>query len=228
MAHKPQQYFNILNMRKLFFTIALFCGITSVTAQTTITDVIKSIPQELLPYINNDQRKEINAFTDERDSVEIKNALNGTTTVYTANGTFAQFNLNDITRLQIKLLPVNDTTQIICVAKTVTRPVADSDIKFYSTDWTPIDSDFDLPTSGSTDSILAAFTERPDTMSLTRYEELARNIEPVILSANVSESDDTITFNLSIPFTTKEESNNIKAIIRQKTFKWNGKSFKIC
>lgn len=215
-------------MKKIVLITALLLGMATSRAQTTITDVIKTIPQELLPYIGDEQRKEINEFAGQEDTIEIKNELNGTTRILTANGDFAQLDLNGTTRMQIKLLPVNDTTKIICMAKTVTKPVPDSDIKFYSTDWTPIHSSFNLPVDYKAENLLSVFTQRPDTMTTERYEELLKYIEPVIVSADLSKDNCTITFNIDIPFVQKDEINMIKAIIRQKTFKWDGNNFKIC
>lgn len=214
-------------MRKtVLIATLLLLGIAPVMAQTTVTDIIKTIPQEILPYIDDDQRKEINEFAGVQDTIEIKNSLNGTTRIFTANNSFAQIDLNEAARLQIKLLPLNDSTQIVCLLKTVTKPVPDSEIRFYSTTWSPIASDFNLPLSNNADSLLAYF--ETDTMTVDEYEELKRSIEPVIISADISKDENAITFSLNIPLISKDDYDSIKALIRQKTFKWDGKCFKIC
>lgn len=215
-------------MRKIFFITTLLLSLSSSMAQTSIKDILKTIPQEILPYVNDDQRKEINEFVSQKDTIEIKNALNGTTRIHTSGDNFAQFDLNETTKLQIKLLPVNDSTKIICIAKTVMRPISDSSISFFSTDWAPIHSNFNLPIDNSTETLLSMFTQRPDTMTTARYNELIKCIEPVIISANISNNDYTITFSLDVPFVQKSEIDTYKAITRQKTFKWDGRSFKIC
>lgn len=212
--------------RTVLIVTLLLSGIASAMAQTTVKDIIKTIPQEFLPYIDEDRRKEINEFAGVQDTMEIKNSLNGTTRIFTANDNFAQIDLNEAARLQIKLLPVNDSTQIICLLKTVTKPVPDSKIGFYSTAWVPLSSDFNLSLSNNTDSLLAYFAA--DSMTVDEYEELKRNIEPVIISADIAKDENTITFSLSIPFVPKDDYDNIKAMIKQKTFKWDGKHFKIC
>ena len=40
---------------------------------------------------------------------------------------------------QMKLLPINDSTKVICVVATVCAPACDSHVKFYTTDWKELD-----------------------------------------------------------------------------------------
>ena len=215
-------------MRKTLSIMVLALGMGHGMAQTSIREALKTMPQELLPYISDDQRKEIDEFTAKQDTVTIKNSLNGTTIVCIADSSFAQIDLNETACMQVRLLPVNDSTQIICMAKTVKTPIADSSIRFYSSDWKPIDSEFNLPVNADADSMLAEFTQRPDTMTAARYEELLKYLEPVIVYADIAKENATITLNLSIPFGSKETIDDIRAITRQKTFKWNGSHFKAC
>ena len=71
-------------------------------------------------------------------------------------------------------------------------------------------------------------TQKPDTMSVDRFNELRDYLDPVTISADIPEGGDIITFKINVPFTTKEEKSKVEAIIRQKSFKWDGKSFKTC
>lgn len=65
-------------------------------------------------------------------------------------------------------------------------------------------------------------------MTAARYEELLKYLEPVIVYADIAKDNATITLSLSIPFGSKETIDDIRAITRKKTFKWNGYYFKAC
>lgn len=62
-------------MKLLAFIIFLFCGSVSAMAQQTIKEIIGNMPESVIPYINDDQRAELQKFTGEKDTVKIKNVL---------------------------------------------------------------------------------------------------------------------------------------------------------
>lgn len=59
-------------MRKTLSIMVLALGMMHGMAQTSIREALKTMPQELLPYISDDQRKEIDEFTAKQDTVTIK------------------------------------------------------------------------------------------------------------------------------------------------------------
>lgn len=206
--------------------MALSCGMLTATAQTTIKNVLCNMPESIVPYIGEEQREEICKFTSETDTIKIKNKLNGSTEVTLSGDDFARINLNKSAMLQIKLLPLNDTTQIICMVKTMTTPVKESDVSFYSTDWTPIDNCFGLPQKNEAENPAETFAQRPDTMSENKYEELLGYFEPVTIYADINPKENIITYSISVPLASKAERNELKAIIKPKSYKWDGYNFK--
>ena len=215
-------------MRTLIFIAALFMCATTAKAQTSITKIIETIPREIIPYINDNSREEISKFTDENDSLSVKNELNGNTTIRKRNDDYVRIDLNESSSLQIKLLPVNDTTQIICMVRTMKSPLPESEIAFYSTEWEKLENGYGLPDIHNADSIMAGFTCKPDTMTETKFEELRKYIEPIMVYAGFDDKGQALTFSINIPFTTKDMRNEVKAIIKQKSFKWSNGFFKEC
>lgn len=215
-------------MRTLIFIATLFMCATTAKAQTSITKIIETIPREIIPYINDNSREEISKFTDESDSLSIKNELNGNTTIRKRNDDYVRIDLNESSSLQIKLLTVNDTTQIICMVRTMKSPLPESEIAFYSTEWEKLENGYGLPDIHNADSIMAGFTCKPDTMTETKFEELRKYIEPIMVYAGFDDKGQALTFSINIPFTTKDMRNEVKAIIKQKSFKWNNGFFKEC
>lgn len=215
-------------MRALFLYFLLFLNVSAVTARKTVKDVIKTMPEDIIPYLQDEQWAEIYNFMESKDTLEVKNALNGMTSIDSISESFAKISLNKITEMQIKLLPCNDTTEIICLVKTINRPVKESTVQFFSTNWDYIDDDFNLPNPGDMDAITGLFMERPDSMSEDKFQELSSYMEPVMINADISGADNTIIYNLSLPFIPNDKSEEIKAIIKQNTFKWDGGRFKKC
>ena len=215
-------------MKLLVFIFLLFYSIIPTNAQTSIKEIINNMPEDMMPYINNDQMAELLEFTDKKDSVKIKNVFNGTSSIDSLSLNFAKISLSKATELQLKLLPAGDTTQIVCVVKTIKKPLRESTVKFYSTDWKSLNSEFGLPEKFDTDSILNMFVQRPDTMSEVKFKELCNYFEPVMLTANFENNDNIITFSLSLPFVQKDTYKELNAILKKISFKWDGQKLKKC
>lgn len=146
-------------MKIFALLISLLCCTTNIMGQISIKEVIGNIPDEILPYITNDQKEELLKFTGSKDSVKVKNTFNGATSIDTISFDYAKINMNKTTEIQLKLLRGNDSTQILCVIKTIKSPLKESTVKFYSTEWQAINSTFGLPVDNDEDTILSMFTQ---------------------------------------------------------------------
>lgn len=210
-------------MRFLLLFIFLLSYFSPMSAQKTITDLIKNIPQDIIPYLNDSQQKEFERFLGENDTVEIKNIFDGTLSVYTVGNDFASIKPGDAVELQIKVLSINDSLQIICLVETIDTPVKESHVSFYSTDWHLLKNRFGLPDySELINKFHEMFLCKPQNMTSVKYLELSKSIEPIIISANFAKQSDLIVFSLSLPLMSKEQRDETKAITKQACFKWNG------
>jgi len=214
-------------MKRFSFLIIAVLHLTFSYGQRTMQDVLTSMPGSIVPYIKAEQMAKLCKFSSERDTLKkISNSLNGETSIDTMSVTYAKIALNDMVQMQIKLLTLNDSAQIVCTIKTIRKPSADSEICFYTPDWMKLDCTFGLPSQNDEEGILNLMTVRPDTMSTDRYDELRRKIEPVMVSATFTgDAKLTITYSLSLPLLNKTEREKIKAIIKQKSFNWDGAFF---
>lgn len=216
-------------MRTLAISLLLLLvNISSFATTKTMRDMIRTMPKEMIPYLQDEQWAEVYKFIESKDTLKIKNGLNGITSFDLISNDFANIGLNEITSMQIKLLTRNDSTEIICLVKTINRPVKESTVQFFSTEWEEIEDDFNLPQAKDTEMLIKTFVERPDSISEDKFMELLSRIDPVIINADISSKNNTITYNLSLPFIREEEKEEIKAIIKQNTFKWDGSKFKKC
>ena len=213
-------------MRTLILISVFLLGMQCVKAQKSVKDLLATIPESVVPYLTAEQAAELVKFTDESKTASVKNALNGTTSVDTLAADFASLKLNGVTDMQVRLLPLGDTAQVVCVIKTVNKPVPESTVKFYTTDWKQLDSHFNLPDGGDACLMMSMLTHCPDTMPKTRFDELCKYLDPIIVSADFSNIGQGLTYSLSLPFVQKGDMDEIKSIIRQKSFKWQAGLFK--
>lgn len=204
--------------------ISAFMCFASVSAQK-ISDVWIDMPDSILPYFNKGLRTEMVDSYKIKAGSESKNLLNGTCSIKKLTDSMIDVQLSSAVRMKLCLLPASDSTKVVCMVKTFLSPALESSVFFYSPDWKKLDSMFGLPDMSDAAKMLEMLTVRPDTMSQERFMELRQKFEPVMVSADINESNE-IVLQLSCPFLSKDENNSLGGIIRKRTLKWNGITFK--
>ena len=196
------------------FIIILFAvlGVRQCAFGKSLEEILRAMPSSFIPYLTDNQREEMSKFTEGMKSVEVNNIFNGKTAVDTISSDFAVIRLNAVADMQV-------------MVKTVRKPLAESSISFYTTDWQPVESRFGLPDIGDAGVMMQMLVERPDSIDAIRFNRLCSYIEPVMVSADCSNDDNIITYSLSLPFVTKDKADEIKAVIKKKSFKWDGETF---
>lgn len=226
-------------MKKYALMVLMSACMATSFGQTTITDIIKTMPQGNVPYLSQDQLKELShdadirisaggGLTEDNDTVlNIKNKFGGTTYIEAVSSSYIKLTLNETSCIELKLLTSNNSNQIICAVQTINKPVRESEVKFYDTAWRPVNREFGLINlDADAETLLKLFVARPDTMAESEFDELCKLIEPVVVCADLS-TDGSITYKLSLPFVPHDKKGSIENVIRQKTFKWDGNMFKI-
>lgn len=212
---------------KRVLILLISCVLTSfVEAQVSMRDVWLSMPDSIVPYLNRSLRLEHLDFMDRHVKSEVKNLLHENGVLDTLTNDFASYYLPQASSLELKLLSTNDSTQVICMVKTVMAPEAESEIRFYDTSWNSLAGNYGLPIGTSVEAILKQFTDKPSDMTDNRFEELSKMIDPVMLSASLDVSSPMIILCLSTPVLTKQEKDDVSVITKQISFKWDGTTFK--
>ena len=62
-------------------------------------------------------------------------------------------------------------------------------------------------------------------MSVQRFNELKKTVEPVMISGRLSSKNNSLTLSLSKPLLNKDEKKALDVVLQQVTLVWNGKTF---
>ena len=188
-------------------------------AQRTMRDFIITMPDSLVEYLNKTKRTEMVDFYDMGVKAETFNLLQGSTVLDSLTSTFADISVNKSQRMQLALLPLHEADTLICMVNSFLGEAPESEVHFFNTQWMP------LPSKDFLDEVTASqLMQRPDTMTMERYDELVRFFDPVMIAA-VMTPDSNLIFQLSTPMVTTEEKKQLDAIMLQKKFKWNHQRF---
>lgn len=156
---------------KIILLAALFAfHFSLLTAQTRMRDVIVHMPDSVLALLTSVNRADCVDFREADMPAKVSNRLGGTTELVTLTDDYALWQYTAASQVEMKLLPTNDSTSIICLVHTVQTPVPDSHIRFFDQTWVPLSvtSLITLPHPGTTPSALRTMVLRlsPDTLVL--------------------------------------------------------------
>ena len=204
-------------MKKFFTLILILISINSYSQK--MSDIFKNAPAEILPGFSEA----------DKTMLLVDTALN---TIPNAIGKMQRLNYtedylkiksSEVGNIQIKLLPLVNNTKIICVIKTVCAHSCDSQIQFYSVDWTPIESTSLLPAL----SAETFFDEsKKDSQSYSNALSLI-DMEPISAEFENDSNDLILSFNYKAYIST-ENLDKIKPFIKQDslTLHWDKTSFR--
>lgn len=202
---------------KILLGLLIFIS-TSAFSQK-IDDVFKTMPNSILPGLSEGNRT---MFLVDTGKTVIPYPL-GEIEKLAYSPNFLKMKTSEIGTTQIKLLPLINDTQIICVIKTVCGNACDSNIKFYSTDWKELDANTLLPRI-SAESFLDESKKDTDNY---KFAVSLPDIYPI--SAEFENGSNTLILKLDFKkYLSNEQLAEIKPFIKSETLtlNWNNTSFK--
>ena len=100
---------------------------------------LTAMPNTVLPLLTENDRLDLIDFHDARMEAVVTNQMDGKSRLDTLTEDFACIQYTRSTEVAMKLLPVNDTTDILCMVTTMKANVSDSRITFFDAGWRPVD-----------------------------------------------------------------------------------------
>src|SRR5574344_957229 len=153
----------LLNRKRMCTCVCLALMAMHIQAQTPdIREIWKSVPQQVVPYLTENNKLDFLDFMDSKMTAKVHNALNGESEMTTLN-----------------------RHHLFSVSPAV---------------------------------LLGKLTQRPDTMSQSRYDELEQKAAPVCVKASLSPTEPILYVSANSPAQTEADKEAIKLIFKQKSF----------
>ena len=137
-------------MRKItFLLLAIICLVSY--GQTTMRDVLKAMPDSMVPYLSANNLLDMIDFSDTNMDAVVTNSLGGRSQMNKLADDFVSIHLNESSNLTMRLLHVDTSVdsaqQIICMVCTYGTDIRESTISFYSLKWKslPVSDYIELP-----------------------------------------------------------------------------------
>lgn len=99
-----------------------------------------SMPDSVMPLLTHVNRLDFIDYCDANMEAVVTNRMDGKSRMDTLTDDFASIRYTESTDVSMKLLPLNDTTDILCMVTTMRASVWDSRIAFYDDQWRPLEA----------------------------------------------------------------------------------------
>ena len=210
-------------MRIVILIVVSFLGGISVSAQN-MKSVFIAMPDSITPLLTKVNKEDCVDFLDSNMKAEVKNRFDGTAEMKVLTEDYTLMQTSETGTLEMKLLPVNDSTKVICMVKTVCASACDSDIRFYASDW-------------SKELDVTSFLQRPSADvfflpndTLSEEEILIRKKADInLMKASLSKDDVSLSFQYTTPdYLNQEDKEKLVLHLRKEpvTLQWKDGKFR--
>jgi hypothetical protein len=93
------------------------------------------MPDDYVPQLEDAWRKDLVDLYRAGKPATLENTMNGRSTLLKLTQDYMFLQTTERSTLEMKFLPLINQTHIVCVVTTVSAPVSDSRVAFYTTDW---------------------------------------------------------------------------------------------
>ena len=208
--------------RHLLFLVSIFCTL-SVMAQDMKT-VFVAMPDSIVPLLTKVNREDCIDFLDSNMKAVVKNRFGNVAEMKVLTDDYVQMQVSEVSTLEMKLLPVNDSTRVICMVKTVCASACDSSVRFYASDWSAELAAKDFLQAPSGDDFFF-----PND-SLTDEAALARKMADMhAMKASLSKDDASLTYQYTTPdYLNKEDREKLLPLLKKEpmVLRWSEGRFR--
>lgn len=193
----------------LFLATIWICSLHAQQAKNCFINMPDSM-SSLLTSVN---RADCIDFLESKMKAEVTNRFGGKSEMTELTPDYIRMQMTPQSTWQMKLLPVNDSTKIVCTVSTVCAPACDSDVHFYTTDWEELPTETYLSSFPVMDDFIMA---APDTVDIYDYQNARRQADMLLMKADLSAKDATLTFTFTTPdYIEKTTAEKLKPFLRR-------------
>ena len=200
----------------------MFC-VMSVMAQN-MKSVFVAMPDSVTPLLTKVNREDCIDFLDSNMKAVVKNRFGNVAEMKVLTDDYVLMQTSEVGTLEMKLLPLADSTKVICMVKTVNVPVADSSVRFYTSDWSQqldVKEFLQLP---SMDAFFLPNDSLKDEAILTR-----KKADMHLMKAQLSKEDTSLTFTYTTPdYLNEEDREKLSPHLRKESIvlRWSEGKFR--
>ena len=116
----------------LFAVLLLLAG--GMSAQTRMSDVLKTMPDSLCPYLSQNNRLDLVDFCEAGMKAQVTNAFDRKSELLLLTDRYASLRLSEASQVDLWLLPTADQP-VLCMVTTFGTMLRESRLSFFTAQW---------------------------------------------------------------------------------------------
>ena len=208
--------------RRLLIVVSILC-VLSIKAQEMKT-VFVAMPDSIAPLLTQVNKEDCVDFLDNNMKAEVTNRFGGKSEMKMLTDDYMHMQVTPISTLEMKLLPVNDSTKVVCMIKTVCTSICDSQVYFYTSDWSKKLDVKDFLHFPSVDTFFL-----PNDSVTEESALIKKKIDMHLMKASLSPNVFSLTFIYTTPENlNKEDREKLVPYLRKEPiiFQWKDGAFR--
>lgn len=183
-----------------------------------------SMPDTILPLLTEINRADCIDFLESNMRAIVTNRLDGKSEMTTLTDNYIEIKLSEQSSWQMKVLALNDSTQVICTVFTACAPACDSHIKFYTTQWESLSLADYIQTMPTLSDYLPQLNETDydiQTLNAVKQADL------LLIKMQLSADDNTLVCSFDTPqYMEKSAAQKLTPLLQKPiVYNWNSGKF---
>lgn len=209
-------------MKRLIFAI-LICALTLGAKAQEIDALFVSMPNNNIPQLDDAWRKDLIDLYKSGKEARLKNTMNGYSSLKNMTSDYLLLQVTERSTVEMKLLPLVNNTNVICVVKTVNGPVPDSEIEFFTTEWEPLATS-DLFTPVTSDWFIKEDADKHS----NAFQDATSRLDMDLIHYTLSPDSLTLTATYTTPqYLGREDRKKVAPFLKEspKVYTWEKSHF---
>ena len=151
-------------MKQMIMNVLLLACTMNLGAQD-MGELFVKMPDEYIVELEDAWRKDLVDLYQAGKDAKLQNRMQGTSQLMKITPDYLKIQTSSRSTVELRRLPLVNHTYIICMVTTVSAPVSDSRVDFFTTDWKPLPVD-DLYLPASVNDFLLPEVDTTDVVFL--------------------------------------------------------------
>lgn len=183
-----------------------------------------SMPDTILPLLTEINRADCIDFLESNMRAIVTNRLDGKSEMTKLTDNYIEIKLSEQSSWQMKVLALNDSTQVLCTVFTACAPACDSHIKFYTTQWESLSLADYIQTMPTLSDYLPQLNESDydiQTLNAVKQADL------LLIKMQLSADDNTLVCSFDTPqYMEKSAAQKLTPLLQEPiVYNWNSGKF---
>lgn len=205
----------------IFFSAVGIFSSTIILAQEAKT-LFVNMPDSLSPLLTKVNREDCIDFLESKMKAQVENRFGKKSEMTELSKDYIRMQMSPQSTWQMKVLALNDSTNVICAVSTVCAPACDSSIRFYTDDWRPLTESLFI-----TLPVMDDFLNAPDSAGIYEFDEARRSADMLLMKVDFNKENTELTVTLTTPdYMSTETAEKLKPFLRRPiVYHWKNGAF---